>query len=536
EGITAIGNEAFYDCRYVTEIELPDTLDSIGSDVFNYCISLKNIVLPEGLTTIGESAFSWCKKLESITIPESVTFINWYTFHDCESLKTVYYTGTQEQWDAMKISSYGNEYFINAEVVFIEKEYTITFETGIPSLKVDPVKVKAGETLGELPNLRFDGYILTSWWDNDDFDGWPWTAELDRVNSDITLYANWKRLNTTGAEDLIPDKENYLSITLNQTEGGTLVADMDGAAWGEVVKLTAVPDRGYEVAGILYKFHYTGEAFVPGDTAFVVVGGTMEARAIFNRVADDSLVFGTCGENAEWTLDKDTGVLTISGSGDMNNYTEEYDEETYEDYITAPWFDYADIITEVVVEKGVTSIGDYAFSHLENIEKVELPDGLKTIGGKAFSFCENLKEIIIPDTVTDIGDSAFMYCQALNTINIPEGVAAIKNYTFYSCRSLESVTVTDSLTSVRINAFGGCDRLEKVYYNGTQEQWRNIEVGKNNRKFALATVVLEDGTTFKGEGPESSGTCGDNLLWTLDGSGTLTISGTGAMYDFGYNE
>ena len=83
---------------------------------------------------------------------------------------------------------------------------------------------------------------------------------------------------------------------------------------------------------------------------------------------------GACGVNLTWTLSED-GVLTVSGAGDMYNYT--YDTP-------APWEARKNSITAVVVESGVTSIGDYAFYFCRGVTSVTLPDGLQTIGQSGF--------------------------------------------------------------------------------------------------------------------------------------------------------
>ena len=110
-------------------------------------------------------------------------------------------------------------------------------------------------------------------------------------------------------------------------------------------------------------------------------------------------ITGKCGEYLTWTLTKD-GVLTVSGTGAMHNFKFIVDllplsavamsEENLE---VAPWIDYTTLITKVVIENGVTSIGD-----------------------NAFAACENLAEVEIPETVTEIGDDVFYGCEALETV------------------------------------------------------------------------------------------------------------------------
>lgn len=87
---------------------------------------------------------------------------------------------------------------------------------------------------------------------------------------------------------------------------------------------------------------------------------------------------GTCGENLTWTLAD--GVLTISGTGDMDDHKSELAE---------PWFDYATGIESVVIDSGVTSIGSYAFSYCTSLTEVTIPDGVVSIGGYASITMQN---------------------------------------------------------------------------------------------------------------------------------------------------
>ena len=115
---------------------------------------------------------------------------------------------------------------------------------------------------------------------------------------------------------------------------------------------------------------------------------------------------GTCGANLEWTLD-DAGTLTIKGNGGMSNYS----------YGSNPWNGNA-AINSVVIENGVTSIGDWAFSGCSSLTSVTIPDNVTSIGEYAFSGCSKLTSVTIGDSVTSIGNYAFSYCSKLTSVTI----------------------------------------------------------------------------------------------------------------------
>lgn len=121
---------------------------------------------------------------------------------------------------------------------------------------------------------------------------------------------------------------------------------------------------------------------------------------------------GSCGDNLNWTLD-DSGTLTISGTGSMDN-TYEWVIDT--EKTTAPWVNSLVKIKEVVIQEGITSVGDYAFTKATNLESVILPDGLVSIGVHAFNSCTSLQAITIPASVTELKACAFSNCSSLLTM------------------------------------------------------------------------------------------------------------------------
>ena len=113
-------------------------------------------------------------------------------------------------------------------------------------------------------------------------------------------------------------------------------------------------------------------------------------------------------------------TLTVSGNGNMKNLA------SYTNY--APWFSsYNSKITSVTVEKGVTTIGEWAFSDCDSLTSVVIPDSVTTIGDWAFSSCNSLASVVIPDSVTTIGNYAFWSCDSLTSIEVDENNTAYKS-------------------------------------------------------------------------------------------------------------
>lgn len=170
-------------------------------------------------------------------------------------------------------------------------------------------------------------------------------------------------------------------------------------------------------------------------------------------LAEAAAAPGTCGskgDNLTWALDEENSVLTISGQGDMADYSEE---------APAPW---AECYMETVsVEKGVTGIGEYAFSSY-TAATIELPEGLERIGVYAFAQSECFSEIKIPDSVKSIGSGAFCRCIGLEKATLPQKLTELSDSLFEDCAGLTEVNIPQSVTAIGENAFKGCKALAVI--------------------------------------------------------------------------
>lgn len=126
DSVTIIDFGTFRDCTNLTNVSIPNSVTTIRHRAFGNCTSLTNITIPDSVTNINDFAFYGCTSLTDITIADNVTTILNYAFNNCTSLADVYFEGSKEQWNNIKISE-GNECLTNATIHFnsIKKDDTL---------------------------------------------------------------------------------------------------------------------------------------------------------------------------------------------------------------------------------------------------------------------------------------------------------------------------------------------------------------------------------------------------------------------------
>lgn len=185
---------------------------------------------------------------------------------------------------------------------------------------------------------------------------------------------------------------------------------------------------------------------------------SIELPAITANAAD-IVASGDCGaegDNVKWQLDSE-GTLTISGTGAMKNWA-----------LNSPWSEYSANISKVIIEKGVTAIGEQAFSGCGKITEITIPDSVTNIKTGAFFECAGLTLIKIPESVTEMGHSVFYGCVNLKEITLPSGVETINSGVFRDCESLETITFSKNVTKVDFAALCNCSNLKSVTFENPE--------------------------------------------------------------------
>ena len=393
EGVTSIGGTAFAHCSSLTEVTIPKSVTSIGYNAFQSCSSLTKATIPEGVTSIRGSVFEGCSSLREVTIPKSVTSIESHAFYNCGALATVYYGGTQEDWDALKknIGEY-NTPLLNANIICAIQESN----------------------------------------------GFEYTVTGDEAT--ITGY-------TGSAENIVIPSEL----------GGKPV--------------TAIADKAFEGYKNIVNIYIPKTIKAIGEDAF--------------QNATSNLIRFICyeGTENEWA-----NIAIQKGNEELN--PREFDDVAWfrlyecnlsgdmvyqasDDAATLVRYFGSDSKVDIPAELGgkpVTEIGEWAFAYYSSLTEVTIPEGVTSIRAFAFRSCSSLTKAIIPEGVTSIGESAFQ-----------------------SCGSLTEVTIPKSVTSIEYFAFCDCGALATVYYGGTQEDWDALKknIGEENTPLLNANIICK---------------------------------------------
>ena len=466
KGVTSIGNYAFSGCLGLKSITIPDGITSIGDHAFDSCINLRSITLPDSITSIGMWAFYNCWNVPSIIIPDGVTSIEDFTFDSCIGLTSITIPNSIIN---IKSSAFHN----------CAKLASITIPDSVTSI---------GESVfGDCSNLTTISLSCGSVLKKSDFGD----------QADLVSYTNQHILTKTAAKDATCSEDGNKAYWTCEHCGKYFLSDDTNPATAKAVelsetvipashKLTKVEAKAATCTEKGNKEYWTcehcGKYFLSDDTnpetatavelSETVVPAIQHKNAIIQNASEPTETApGYSGDrycpdcdkvvekgytywvedNLTWKLYAD-GTLTISGTGAMKDY--DYDSNR------SPVYRNSDV-KKVVIEDGVTSIGNSAFEWCSSLSSVTIPDSVTSIGEAAFYNCSDLTSITIPDSVTSIGEVAFYNCSDLTSITIPDSVTSIGKWAFFGC-GLTSITIPDSVTSIEESVFESCSSLTSI--------------------------------------------------------------------------
>ncbi len=463
--VTSIGGYAFYNCKNIKRIDIPDSITRIDAGAFRYCSSLAAVVIPNSVTYIGQEAFygnsktdvyisdleKWCgitfanysanplnnsgnlyineRLVTDAEIPDNLTKINDYAFYKCNSIESVTIPDS--------ITNIGNQAFYNCGN--LKKVFITDFEKWC---KID-FSDNASNPLCNSADLYLNDSLVTDIAIPKNI-----TAVKDHTFcgctsiTGLTIHNNVERIGNYAFRGCI----NLKGVTI--PDSVTSIGDFAFARCS--FESIVIPDNVTSIG----KNVFGGCA----DLTSVTVGNGI------TQISDNA--FYNCENLKDVTLPKGLKGLGVSA------------------------FDGCKSLTEITLPYGLTDIGDYAFYYCNRLKSINIPDSVTSIGKVAFASCESLTSITLPKGVTTIKTSMFSNCTGLTEFTVPSGVTDISDTAFYSCTGLTSITIPDSVTNIGGYAFSGCSKLSTVYYSGSQQAWDKIKIGNSNDYLKKAQKIF----------------------------------------------
>ena len=315
---------------------------------------------------------------------------------------------------------------------------------------------------------------------------------------------------------------NAPTMTLTSAASGQPVVSwtkVSGAAQYEVYRSTN--GKNFSIIRRTAALSFTDTSAAAGATYYYqvrAINGSVKsefcpAQSISLTVSEYG---GECGSRATWRL-TDDGVLTISGKDGIYEYGWYEEDDAYH---PAPWAEEGmPAVKKLVVNSGITYIGNSAFEGLDQLVSVSLPDTLEYIGAAVFRDCTSLTSVVIPEgtkqflgavfldctslhsvklpsTLEWIGGCIFMGCTSLRDIVLPEGLTDITWKLFKDCTSLRSVTIPGSVMSVSNDAFSGCTALTSVIFGGSRADWEGVTFNTGNDALRRVTPTCTGSTAL----------------------------------------
>ena len=529
-GVTSIGGDFFYGCASLKSVTLPDSLWDAGGCTFMDCASLTSVRLPANLRDIAWWMFKDCTSLTSVTIPRGTVEVKKEAFDGCTSLKNVTFTGSAADWKGVTIRP-GNTALTSAAIkctgstVLTAPTLILSVsKKGQPTLKWSAVSGAAGYQLWCSYDGGDDCDPYYRWYANNDKTATSYTVPTDYLEKGRTYTYKVRAVTSSGAVGSFSKEVTFTYNPAASLAAPTVTAGLDDQGY-PALTWPAVPDAArYEVyraasedgdfaqLAAVTSNSYTNSAVLTDGAAYYYkvraldsdgeAGPFSDVVSVTYTARPALVASGKCGDSASWKLDAE-GTLTITGVGPMADYGQHASDNC------APWRTYANDIKKVVVQKGVTAIGSYAFASLERVTSVTIPEGVTSIGSSAFENCGlmaygGLGAVTLPEGLTTIGSSAFSgsYMDSLTlpeslrtiggaafeksplkTLTIPGGVTSIGNgafsnshltsiqlpdgaqlgaMLFYQCYELTDVTLPADLTVIGDSMFENCTKLTHV--------------------------------------------------------------------------
>ncbi|MBR4963694.1 MAG: leucine-rich repeat domain-containing protein, partial [Muribaculaceae bacterium] len=483
------GDNAFYNCRGLTSVAIPNSVTSIGGSAFRGCSGLASVTIPNSVTSIDDYAFLGCSELKQLTIEDGEETLSLGNnglgtglFNDCplESL----YLGRNLSYDTNSLSLNGD---------LLTTDLSSTDRTNIEKTAIAEKAYCATTAIqqnsGNGVNRHLRGFTLsdgTSSIELTDIQPTPLSSIYSDKTSYILTTSPGATLSISAVDMARPEwMHAYVFIDYDNDKEFNQTTNSDGTTGGEVVS-----------------FNYYNGSNSNGQT-----GINENCQVLANYIPCWTLPTDLLGEyrlrfKIDWNSIDPCGAANIGAdNGCIVDVTIVVAETGY-----SPFYNKT-TLTSLTIGNSVTSIGSSAFDGCRGLTSVTIGNGVTSIGSYAFYGCSSLTSVTIPNSVTSIGNDAFRGCSGLTSVTIGNSVTSIGKYAFSGCSGLTEIYSLNPEPAIcNGNSFSQVDKTIPVYipygsmsaYKSATE-WKdftNFIEGESNDKEITEDEVLDKDETW----------------------------------------
>lgn len=581
--VTSIGKRAFAG-SHMNEVIFPNTIQTIRYEAFAWCQNITSITFPESITTLEGGAFYNCIGLTSVFIHKNITSIGEYAFSTCYGLEYLEVDEDNPVYDSRDNCNAIIETATNT--LLFGSQYTTTPET-IQHIAGMAYNINGTAKIITIPkNILSIGNL--AWGDNKKTERIYCYCETPcemgnevfrDINKIIPVYVPAKSIALYQSANVWSQFLNFQPLS-DEIDSCPIDSGFCGAQ-GDNLKWKVTCDSVLTIFGSGEMADYEGARNYSEDDApwylyhtyitSVVIeeGVTSIGRAAFEG---DTLIRQISLPNTLQTINSRAFVWCKElQSIDIPESVTSLGDNLFGACMALKTITLPPNITEIKeytfngcpinsihIPEGVTKIGDFAFAWCDNLEDIQLPTTLLSMGSAILVDARSLRHIAIPEGITRIENETFVGCSNLTSIQLPQYLTYIGSRVFENCNSLQEITIPSKVETIGYGAFAECSGLRKLTceavtppvltttdYEFDNPVFRNVDVYNCELHVPEESVGLyheaeqwkEFRNIFDLEGNPgailpANGTCGkqgDNLLWSIDADGVLTITGTGEM-------